>query len=61
MDCVWSNWKIGKCSKKCGGGTRTNTREQKILAAHGGTECRGPTKIDEPCNTQDCPRPSPGQ
>merc|ERR1719210_1358543 len=57
VDCVWSEWKIGKCSKQCGGGRRTNTREQKVLAAHGGKECSGPTKVDEPCNTQDCSRP----
>ena len=51
VDCEWSEWKIGECSKQCGGGRRINKREQNVLAAHGGRECSGPTELDEPCNT----------
>jgi len=55
VDCEWSEWKIGECSKQCGGGRRINKREQNVLAAHGGRECSGPTELDEPCNTHKCP------
>jgi len=55
VDCEWSEWKIGECSKQCGGGRRINKREQNVLAAHGGRECSGPTELDEPCNTHECP------
>ena len=55
VHCEWNDWKIGDCSKICGGGSRTNTRTKKLSAAHGGDECNGPTSIQEGCNVQECP------
>ena len=55
VDCEWDDWKIGICSKECGGGTRTNVRTPKIDAAHGGEECNGSSNITESCNTHECP------
>ena len=55
VDCEWDDWQLGKCSKTCGGGSRTNTRTPKVDAAHGGEECNGASNITESCNTQECP------
>ena len=55
VHCEWNDWEIGTCSKPCGGGSRTNTRTQKVSAAHGGNECNGTTSVDESCNVQECP------
>ena len=55
VDCEWEKWNVGECSKTCGGGNRTNTREINITAAHGGDECSGPRTITERCNTNQCP------
>ena len=46
---------IGTCSKECGGGKRTNTREVKIEPANGGKNCSGISEIAEDCNIEDCP------
>ena len=48
-------WQIGECSLTCGGGTRTNTRKEKVSANHGGDECHGLTNITESCNVDECP------
>ena len=53
--CEWKDWTIGKCTKTCGGGTRINTRTEKVLATNGGTLCGGPAFIEEGCNIQECP------
>ena len=53
--CEWDNWKIGKCSKKCGGGTQTCTRNKKKKAKHGGDKCTGSARITRSCNTHECP------
>ena len=53
-DCVWNDWIIGNCSKICGGGTRTNTRTEKMAASHGGNSCTGPSTFEENCNIQEC-------
>ena len=55
VDCQWNDWTIGTCSATCGDGTRTNTRTEKVFAAHGGEECNGPASIQESCNIQVCP------
>ena len=55
MDCEWKEWKVGECSKECGGGIRINVREPKIDAENGGQECFGSANITESCNTQECP------
>ena len=54
MNCEWGDWIVSVCSQSCGGGTRTRTREPKVLAAHGGEECNGPASMDESCNVQTC-------
>ena len=58
VDCEWEEWKVGECSKTCGGGHRTNTRSKRIREAHGGLECSGSATITEQCNVKDCPSKS---
>ena len=55
VDCQWNKWKLGDCSKTCGGGIRTNTRTKKVLSAHGGDDCDGLASVNENCNVQACP------
>ena len=55
VDCVWSDWIIGICSKTCGGGSRTNIRKEKVSSAHGGNVCKGPSSELEACNIHECP------
>ena len=55
VNCEWDNWVVGECSKICGGGERTNTRDKKTREAHGGLECSGSATITEQCNIQECP------
>ena len=55
VDCEWNEWIHGTCSKPCGGGTRNNTREERVPDAYGGKPCEGAAAIDEPCNIQECP------
>lgn len=55
VHCEWDEWKIGECSLTCGGGERTNTREEKQSAEHGGDECEGLSSITESCNIEECP------
>ena len=64
MHCQWSAWKVaggsaGRCTKACGGGTRTLTRTISKQSLHGGKKCAGPSAKTEPCNTQSCPPPPP--
>ena len=54
VHCEWDDWKIGKCSKPCGGGTQTNTRKRKKEASYGGKECSGAASITKSCNIQEC-------
>ena len=54
VDCQWNDWQIGKCSKSCGGGTRTKTRTKKTESSDGGI-CEGEATMQEACNTQQCP------
>jgi hypothetical protein len=55
IDCEWSDWQIGECSKTCGGGSRSKSRTKKIEESNGGV-CGGDATIQEDCNTQECPR-----
>ena len=48
-------WKVGECSKDCGGGIRTNSRLVKTEAANGGENCSGVSEIIEDCNIDKCP------
>ena len=54
VDCEWDDWEIGVCDKSCGGGLRTNLREPKMDALHGGEECTGNSTVTESCNVQEC-------
>ena len=55
VDCEWDKWRLGDCSKECGGGIRINTRAIKQKAEHGGVECPGSSNVTEICNIQNCP------
>ena len=55
VDCKWNEWIIGTCSKTCDGGIRTNSRTEKVAAAHAGTKCDRFASIEEKCNSQGCP------
>ena len=56
VDCAWSDWgEWSPCSKSCGGGTRTRTREIKQNAENGGKACPAKSTDMSDCNTQPCP------
>jgi len=51
----WSEWMCTPCSKACGGGVISCTRQCTNPApACGGQTCSGPNTKEETCNTQDC-------
>ena len=54
VDCQWSSWSQGRCSKGCGGGQRTNRRHKWVDEEHGGS-CSGQSTFIESCNTHPCP------
>ena len=54
VDCIlsdWSDW--SSCSKSCGGGTHTRTRNIKQKPLNGGAPC-GPLEDTQDCNPQKC-------
>ena len=56
VNCEWEyydSW--SSCSKTCGGGERSRTRQVAILASNGGIACEGDATETEDCNTSDCP------
>ena len=55
VDCEWSDWITGECTKSCGIGARINTRTEKVPAMHGGEGCKGDSSLPETCNVQECP------
>ena len=55
VNCVWSSWHDGGCSKACGGGERTKVRYKIVVEGKGGL-CFGGFKIKENCNTHPCKR-----
>ena len=55
VDCVWSDWVVGACSKDCGSGTRVNLRSIMVNSSFGGQNCSGVTNFTEVCNVQECP------
>ena len=55
IDCQWDDWRIGECSKTCGGGQRLNIRNRKIEAANGGKDCLGRSTETVGCYEGDCP------
>ena len=54
VNCQWDEWVIGKCSKTCGTGKRTNTRTKLVVEKNGGI-CTGAPTNTETCNTKKCP------
>ena len=55
VDCAWSDWAIGECSKECGSGIRINTRIIQVNSSYGGQDCSGEHNFTEVCNVQECP------
>ena len=56
IDCQWKefeNWSA--CSKTCGDGMRTRSRNISIQQAHGGKNCTGLSTDFEVCNIGSCP------
>jgi hypothetical protein len=49
----WGSW--SSCSRSCGVGERTQTREIETRAAHGGSPCTGAIRRVKTCNHGDCP------
>ena len=54
VDCQWSSWRYGKCSKSCGTGQRSRTRAKAVKEKFGG-KCEGPTFVYEDCLNKPCP------
>ena len=56
VNCQWTGWTIGECSRTCGSGIRTKTREIKVQSSHGGETCNsGDRTTTESCNPNACP------
>lgn len=51
---MWSSF--GDCSKTCGGGLHTRTRQcNNPSPQHGGVDCVGKKEESQLCNTEGCP------
>ena len=55
VDCEWDDWIIGECSKTCGGGLMTKTRQVLVNEDNGGNACVGSNSVTESCNDNECP------
>ena len=53
VDCVWTDWKPGRCSVTCGLGIRIDTRSKLIEEKNRGT-CLGESSITSECQDQTC-------
>ena len=51
---LWNKW--SECSKTCGTGERTRSREKEIKETNGG-KCEDPLNEEEKCNITQCPEP----
>uniref|UniRef100_A0A8C5HYM7 ADAM metallopeptidase with thrombospondin type 1 motif, 14 n=1 Tax=Gouania willdenowi TaxID=441366 RepID=A0A8C5HYM7_GOUWI len=58
-DGSWGSWsKFGSCSRTCGGGVRSRSRQCNNPApAYGGRDCTGSTFDYHMCNTEECAGP----
>ena len=56
-DCEWGEWSFGECSKTCGEGTRSKSRNETVSAICEGEECVGPASDVESCNELPCGKP----
>ena len=54
VDCQWSEWQYGPCSKTCGKGVKVIFRTEKVKPLNGGRPCFGDGTKTELCNIQDC-------
>nr|XP_031316992.1 A disintegrin and metalloproteinase with thrombospondin motifs 14 isoform X5 [Camelus dromedarius] len=59
QDGGWSSWtKFGSCSRSCGGGVRSRSRNcDNPPPAYGGRLCSGPMFQYQVCNSEECPGP----
>ncbi|XP_066478354.1 A disintegrin and metalloproteinase with thrombospondin motifs 14 isoform X2 [Tiliqua scincoides] len=59
QDGSWSSWsKFGSCSRTCGGGVRSRSRNcNNPPPAYGGRHCPGATYEYQVCNTEECRGP----
>ncbi|XP_060097171.1 A disintegrin and metalloproteinase with thrombospondin motifs 14 isoform X1 [Heteronotia binoei] len=59
QDGSWSSWsKFGSCSRTCGGGVRSRSRNcNNPPPAYGGRHCPGSTYEYQVCNTEECRGP----
>ena len=53
VNCEWSEWKIGQCSKSCDGGLRNKTRTIMTKESNKG-KCRGNATVQETCSLNNC-------
>ena len=55
VDCKWGPWgEWSSCSKTCGGGLKSLSREMNTPASGGGKPCVGGNTTYESCNMQNC-------
>ena len=55
VSCNWGNWNPwGQCSKGCGGGQQSRTRNKLNEASTVGMNCQGGLTENKSCNTQRC-------
>eukprot|EP00929_Paragymnodinium_shiwhaense_P087745 TRINITY_DN4788_c0_g1_i2.p1 TRINITY_DN4788_c0_g1~~TRINITY_DN4788_c0_g1_i2.p1 ORF type:complete len:1557 (-),score=362.68 TRINITY_DN4788_c0_g1_i2:90-4760(-) len=54
VDCEWSGWEEGNCTRTCGGGQMEKRRRILKDAVGGGVPCTGDLLILESCNTEPC-------
>ena len=53
VNCKWSEWKIGQCSKSCDGGLRNKTRTIRTKESNKG-KCEGNATFQETCSLNNC-------
>merc|ERR1712038_843245 len=59
VDCQWGPYgEWSNCTKDCGGGEKTRTRNEATPASNGGQECEGNSTETETCNQEECPSES---
>jgi len=59
VDCQWGAYgEWSNCTKECGGGEKTRTRNEATPASNGGQECEGNSTETETCNQEECPSES---
>ena len=56
VDGGWSTWRLGPCSKTCGGGIQNYTRLcDNPKPSCGGRKCKGPSTDSSNCSDICCP------